>query len=156
MRPALMKEPQVSIIANLVSQSAQAILIPESIEVSAVLYNSKMDDEIRFIHLETLLVFIKEQAIKMATRQQAGDALFPVTKLKVQKPVQRHYSRLALLTYIRVFNNEALCLNESSLTVPEYVCNLHSIKSWPAVFNLQYRIFPIPGFSISVEADNHA
>jgi hypothetical protein len=154
MMPSLKKEPQVSIAANLVLQCPQAILIPELIEVSAVLYNSKPDEKIRFIHLETLLVLTKEQAIKMAKQQQADDAFFPVTKLKVQKPVQPHYSRLALLTYIRVFNNEALGLNESSLTIPEHVCNLHSIKSWPAVFNLQYRIFPVPGFSVSLMDDN--
>jgi hypothetical protein len=154
MKPSLKKEPQVSIAANLVGQCPQAILIPELIEVSAVLYNSKMDDEIQFIHLQTLLVFTKEQAIQMATQQLAGDVVFPVTKLQVQKPVQHNFSRLALLTYIRVFNNEVLGLNQSSLTIPENVYNLHSIKSWPAVFNLQYRIYPLPGFSVSIEEDN--
>ena len=91
----------------------------------------------------------------MASRQQAGDMLFPVTKLQVQKPVERNYSRLALLTFIRVFNNEVLGLNESSLTIPQIIYNLNTINTWPGVFHLQYRIFPVPGFIISKEEDMH-
>jgi hypothetical protein len=155
MRPALMKEPQVSIVANLVSQCPQAILIPESIEVSAVLYNSKMDDEKQFIPLETLLVFTKERALQMAAEQQTGTAVFPVTRLKVQKLPLPNYSRLALLTNIRVFNNHTLNFKESSLTIPQFVYDLHTIHNWPAVLNLQYQIFPKPGFLVSAVADNN-
>jgi hypothetical protein len=154
MRPALMKEPQVSIVANLVSQSPQAILIPESIEVSAVLYNSKMDDEKRFIPLETLLVFTKERALQMVAEQQTGTAVFPVTRLQVQKPPLPNFSRLALLTNIRVFKEHTLNFKESSLTIPQFIYDLHTIHNWPAVFNLHYRIFPVPGFSVYKEEDN--
>lgn len=154
MMPSLKKEPQVSIVANLVVQCPQAILVPELIEISAVLYKSSMDDEIRFVHLETLLVFTKERALKMAAEQQTGFILFPVTRLEVAKPPQRDYSSLALLTHIRVFNEHVLNLNASGLTIPQFVYNLHSIKTWPAVFYIQYSIFPVPGFVITVNADN--
>jgi hypothetical protein len=155
MMPSLKKEPQVSVFANLVSQCPQAILVPESIEVSAVLNIGKMDDEIRFIPLETLLVFTKEAALKMAAEQQTGTAVFPVTRLQVQKPPLPNYSRLALLTNIRVFNKHTLNFKESSLTIPQFVYNLHTIHKWPAVFNLQYQIFPVPGFSVSIEDDSN-
>jgi hypothetical protein len=155
MMPSLKTEPQISIVANLVGQCPQAILIPEMIEVLAVLYNSKMDDEIPFIPLETLLVFTKDEALKMAAEQQTGDVIFPVTRLEVQKPPQPDYSRLALLTDIKVFNKHALIFKESSLTIPQFVYNLHSIKTWPAVFDIQYSIFPVPGFDISKVEDNN-
>jgi hypothetical protein len=156
MMPSLKTEPQVSIVASLVGQCPQAILIPEKIEVVAALYNSKMDDKIRFIHLETLLVFTKAEALKMAAEQQTGDAVFPVTRLQVNKPPEPYWSRLALLTFITVFNDAVLTLNESSLTMPQFVYNLHTIQNWPAVFNLQYRIFPVPGFTVYKEEDNMA
>jgi hypothetical protein len=154
MMPSLKTEPQVSIVANLAWQCPQAILIPEMIEVSAVLYNSKMDDEIRFIHLETLLVFTKDTALKMAAQQQTDAIVFPVTKLEIRQPPQPFFSRLALLTAIKVFNTHTLLLNESSLTIPQFVYNLHTIKNWPVVLNIQYHIFPVPGFIITADADN--
>jgi CheY-like chemotaxis protein len=155
MMPSLKTEPQISIVANLAGQCPQAILVPELIAVSAVLYNSKMDDEIRFIPLETLLVFTKDEALQMAAQQQTGDVIFPVTRLEVQKPALPDYSRLALLTNIRVFNQHTLNFRESSLTIPQFVYNLHSIKTWPAVFNIQYSIFPVRGFIITTDADNN-
>lgn len=148
MMPSLKTEPQVSIVANLVGQCPQAILVPEMIEIAACLYNSIKHNERRFIPLETLLVFTKESAIEMASTQQLNTACFPVTRLEVQKPKQANYSRLALLTVIRVFNKHTLNLNDSSLTIPDFVYNMHSIKTWPAIFNIQYRIFPLPGFII--------
>lgn len=156
MMPSLKTEPQVSIVANLLGQCPQAILIPEMIEVAAVLHNSKMDDEIKFIHLETLLVFTKAEALKMAAEQQTGAAVFPVTKLEVQQPAQPSFSRLALLTDIRVFNNHTLTFKESSLTIPQFVHDLHSIQNWPAVFSIQYQIFPVPGFIISKQEYSNA
>jgi hypothetical protein len=148
MRPSLKTEPQVSIVVNLVGQCPQAILVPEKIEIAACLYNSIKHDERRFIPLETLLVFTKESALEMASTQQLDTACFPVTMLEVQKPDQANYSRLALLTVIRVFNKHTLNLNDSSLTIPEFVYNMHYVKTWPAIFNIQYRIFPLPGFII--------
>jgi hypothetical protein len=124
------------------------------LRVKAVLYSSKTDDEKLFIHLETLLSFTKDAALKMAVKQQKGTEIFPVTRLQVQQPPQPSFSRLALLTDIRVFNEHTLTLNESSLTIPQYVYNLHSIKTWPAVFYIQYSIFPVPGFIVSTEMGN--
>lgn len=153
MMPALKTEPQVSIVANLVSQCPRAIMIPEKIEVSVVLLNSKMNAEKRFIPLKPVLVLTKKEALETATRQQTGDVLFPVTELLVEKPVEDIYTRLALLTTINVFNKEALGFKESSLTIPEIIYHLHSVKTWPAVFYLQYRIFPEPGFTVTTSAD---
>lgn len=154
MRPSLKKEPQVSIVANLISQCPQALLIPELITVSAVLFSRKTGDEKMFIHLETLLGFTKEVAIKMASAQQTGIAVFPVIRLLVEKPAQPYWSRLALVTDIRVFNDELLTLNESSLTSPHFLHDIHTNQKWPAVFYLQYRIVPKPGFIVSREEDN--
>ena len=155
MMPSLKTEPQVSIVANLVSQCPGATVIPELIEISAVLYNSRIFDEKRHIHLDTIFTFTKESALQMATAQQTGAVVFPVTRLKIEKPAEPHYSRLALLTYIEVFGKHCLALNDSSLTLPEFVYNLKTITTWPAVFNLWYRIFPVPGFSIAADADNN-
>ncbi len=149
MMPSLKTEPQVSIVSNLVGQCPQVLLVPEMIEVSAILYNSKQNAGKPFIHLENLLVFTKAAALKIAAEQQTGDTVFPVTVLEVQKPAEPDYSSLALHTSIRVFNKHFLNYRESSLTIPVFVYNMHSIKTWPAVFNIQYRIFPIPGFIIS-------
>jgi CheY-like chemotaxis protein len=148
MMPSLKSEPQLSIVANLAGQRPQAILIPEEIEVSAALYNSKIDDEIKYIPLETLLVLTKDSALKMAAEQQTADVVFPEMRLEIQQPQQPSYSRLALLTNIRVFNKHTLNFKESSLTIPEFVYDLNDIKTWPAVFNISYRIFPFPGFII--------
>jgi hypothetical protein len=149
MMPALKTEPQVSIVANLVGQCPLAILIPEMIEINAVLYNSKHDDSIQFIHLKTLFECSKDTALKMAAQQQNRIIVFPVIKLELQQPPQPSFSRLALLTDIKVFNNHTLTLKESSLTMPQFVYNLHTIQNWPAVFNIQYHISPVAGFIIS-------
>jgi CheY-like chemotaxis protein len=156
MMPSLKTEPQVSIVANLVGQCPQPQLIPEMIGISAVLYNSKRSDEKKFIHLETLLSFTKDTALKMAADQQKGDLVFPVTRVLVEASPPPSFSRLALLTDIKVFNNHTLNVDSSSLTIPEFVYNLHAIKTWPAVFTLQYRIFPVPGFIVCKEEDNPA
>jgi hypothetical protein len=155
MMPSLKKEPQVSIVANLLGQCPQALLIPEMIAVKAVLYNGKRDDEKRFIHLETLLEFSKDTALKIAAQQQTGAAVFPVTKLEVQQPAQPSFSRLALLTDIKVYNNHTLTFQESSLTIPQFVYDLHNIKNWPVVFHIQYQIFPVPGFIIAKQEDTN-
>lgn len=151
MMPSLKTEPQVSIVANLAGQCPQALLVPEMIEVSACLYNRNMNEEKRFIHLKTLLVFTKAAALKTAAKQQTGDVVFPVTEVEVQKPAAPGYSRLALLTNIRVFNKHTLNFNDCSLTIPEFVYNMHGIKCWPALFSIQYRVFPLPGFIVSKE-----
>lgn len=153
MMPALKTEPQVSIVANLVAQCPQAIMIPERIEVSAVLLNSKMNAEKRFIPLKPVLVLTKKEALETAARQQAGDIAFPVTELQVERPEEDMFNRLALLTTIRVFNRESLGFRESSLTIPEIIYHLHTVKNWPALFYLQYRILPVPGFTVTAGAD---
>jgi predicted RNA methylase len=155
MMPALKKEPQVSIMANLVAQCPDAWMIPETINITVGLWSSKLDHEKRVIPLQTILDFNKTTALQLAAAQKNHDKVFPLTSVQVEQPPERYWSRLALITYIRVFNDEALHYNQSSLNIPELAYNLHTVKNWPAIFNFQYHIEPVPGFKISLDADNH-
>jgi hypothetical protein len=148
MMPALKTEPQISIVVNLVGQCPQALLVPQKIEITAALLSSKVADGKRVNCLQGLLTFTKESALVLA--QKADEVIsFPSLTLQIEKPPAPYWSRLVLLTDIVVFNEEQLSFNQSGLTIPEVVFNLHNIKTWPAVFKFQYCIFPKPGFVIS-------
>lgn len=151
MMPSLKTEPQVSIVVNLVAQCPQAVLIPQQIEITAALLNSKHGEAVRTIPLQKVFDLTRETALTMG--QQQPGIVFPVQRLPVEKPPAPHWSRLVLLTDIVVFNEEKLGFKTSSLTIPEIVYNLHTVKNWPCAFDLQYRIFPKPGFFISAVAD---
>lgn len=150
MMPSLKSEPQVSIVVNLVAQCPQALLIPQQIEITAALLSSKHEETNRVIPLQKLFDLTRETALAMA-KQQGPALLFPVQKLTVEKPPAPNWYRLVLLTDIVVFNEEKLGFNTSSLTIPEIIFNLRTVKNWPCVFDLQYRIFPKPGFFISAD-----
>jgi hypothetical protein len=154
MMPSLKKEPQVSIVANLVRQRPDAVLIPEKIEITVALWSSKQDHKKPVIPLKNIFNFKKELALQIASRQSTLHTFFPLTRVEVEQPPEPHWSRLALLTYIKVFNEEVLNINDSSLSIPEFVYNLHTVKTWPAVFHFQYHIFPVPGFKITLNANN--
>lgn len=155
MMPSLKTEPQVSIVVNLVAQCPQALLIPQQIEITAALLSSKLEEKDRVIPLQKVFDLTRETALVMAQRQ--GPALlFPEQRLPVEKLPAPYWSRLVLLTDIVVFKEEKLGFNDCSLTLPEKVYNLHAIKNWPCVFDIQYRIFPKPGFLVSAVADTYA
>lgn len=154
MMPSLKSEPQVSIVVNLVAQCPQALLIPQQIVVTAALLSSKLEETNRVIPLQKILDLTRETALDMA-QQQGPELLFPVYTLPVEKPPALYWSRLVLLTDIVVFNKEKMGFNTSSLTIPEVVYKLHAIKNWPCFFELQYRIFPKPGFIVSTIADTY-
>lgn len=155
MMPALKTEPQVSIVVNLVAQCPQALLIPQQIEITAALLSSKLEQTNRLIPLQKILDLTRETALVMA-QQQGPELLFPEQRLPVKKPPAPYWSRLVLLTDIVVFNKEKLEFNDCSLTIPEKVYNLHAIKNWPCVFDIQYQILPKPGFLVSAVADTYA
>ena len=150
MKPGLHKEPQVSIVANLLSQcNRHPFLIPELITVEACLIGNIANDSNAIITLQTLLEL--DAATALSIRNNPADVPAFVNGIEIQiseKPADP-YKRLGLKTTITVFNHHRLHFNESSLTVRHVLMNLEEIKKFPARLLFKYKMENEPGFIVT-------
>jgi len=118
MQAALKKEPQVSIMNNLISQTDKGtIFIPEEIIVSASLRSASRTTADKTGHEDILLgnLFIIDKN-NYNPLNLKGSTTLP------QAP--QYYSQLMLNTTITVFDDYLLNANDSTLNVPVKVCEL--------------------------------
>jgi hypothetical protein len=143
MKPGLDKEPQVSIVANLVKQCiVLPILIPENIEVS--LAYSKMDHERGLINekITSLLNFNDNVARKLPL---GNEMIFSKgIDIELAEPPQG-FGKLVLQTDIQLYKNIELKFNESSLTINHTIMKTNELV-YPSTFNVKYVIDKKPGF----------
>ncbi len=127
MLACLRSEPQVAIMQNLIPQlSANSIFIPEEISIDANLTNSKMEQDRLLFHEEEKPEF---------RRIELGN-VFKVTKNNLDAGKMRKvidipvngldFPILKLFTTVTVFENEVLCENDSSITLPVTFCDLRN------------------------------
>jgi len=149
MKPALAKEPQVSVISHLLPQCRNdVILIPERIKVDACLRGNVFNNPDAFQVLQTL--FEVDAGTAKGIKNNPGDVPVFGKGMAVEindKPPQQ-FSRLVLKTTIKVYGNHVLDFNESSLTIPVPVIDIAAIKKYPARFLFQYQISDNPGFIV--------
>ncbi len=151
MKPGLQKEPQVSVVAHLLSQcNSGTILIPEHIQVDACLKGNRAGGNNELIRLQTLLELDAETALQIKKNPGALPVIMEGITITMNEPPPSSFTKLILDTRIRIFGNHWLQFNESSLTIPQFVMETNSIKKFPAYILFRYEINDNPGFRISL------
>lgn len=149
MKPGLEKEPQVSVISQLLSQcGSNTIVIPECITIDACLFGNMINHPCAFQTLKTLLKFDAITALQIKNKPEEVDAFGKgVTVILNNRPAAL-FSRLVLTTTITIYGGLQLGFKESSLTLPVPVMEIAIINKYPAHFLFQYRISGNPGFTV--------
>ncbi len=147
MKPALDKEPQISIISNLMEQcKTDVTIIPESIKVDFA-YKGKSETKM-FEHecIQELVNFNACSAFGLNKNKNKLPIFSDGITLKISSKPDNKFSELSLLTYIRLYKNIVLCYNETSLTVPFPIAQINDLH-FPISFKIKYNIDKHPGFS---------
>jgi hypothetical protein len=149
MKPGLQREPQVSIVANLLSQcNLKPILIPELIKVDVCLVGNMMNYPDSIMSLKTLLELDAETAVRIKNNPKDIPALSQGILVTIPELPGSQYNRLVLDTSIRVFGHHALGFNESGITLPQPLMELVALKKFPARLLFKYHIQSEPGFRV--------
>lgn len=150
MMPGLNKEPQVSIVANLLSQSNRnPILIPEWIKVDASLLGNMNSDPDPILYLKTLIELNAETAIQIKKDPENVEILSTGMLVTIPEMPDSKYSTLVLNTTIRVFSDHVLGFNESAITIPLHLMKTASFKKYPVKLLFQYNMGSKPGFRVT-------
>jgi len=148
MKPGLQKEPQVSIVANLLSQcSPGTILIPEQVKVDVCLAGNVAKKPEAIILLQTLIEFNSRTAKQLKDSPEKVSVLNEGIIIEI-KQVKENYGRLVLTTELKIFNNHCLRFNESSLSMMYVLMNMDDIKRFPASLLFKYKTENEPGFIV--------
>jgi len=150
MNNALQKEPQVSIVSNLLSQCMpDTILIPELVKVDACLLGNTMENPEDILHLETLLSLDAETAVKIKNNPAKVAAISQGIVVNISEMPPERFTRLALNTSILIFGQHRLGFNECGLTIPHIIMRTDAIKKYPASLLFQYHVNANPGFVVN-------
>lgn len=150
MNNALQKEPQVSIVANLLSQcSRNPVLIPELIKVDVCLMGNTIDHPEDILLLKTLIELDAETAVRIRKNPEDVPVLSPGIIVTIPKLPDSQYNQLVLCTSIRVLGQHSLGFNESGLTVPHILMMTDSFKKYPVRLLFQYCMESNPGFRVT-------
>ncbi|HEY0244068.1 MAG TPA: class I SAM-dependent methyltransferase [Mucilaginibacter sp.] len=141
---ALRKEPQVSIMANLIPQlKPGGLFIPQEITVNAALLNSGQEMASFFEAGK------RPERMLVGTVYKSGIPMkYPEPVTLTMPPVTTH-RRLALLTEINVYDNEKLGDYSCSLTLPYRLADLDTEKNYATV-EFEYVIEENPHFSYNM------
>jgi predicted RNA methylase len=150
MNNALQKEPQVSIVVNLLSQcNPGTILIPDLVKVDACLLGSTIDHPEDIFHLETLLELDAETAVRIKKNPENVPVLTKGIILTISELPPERFKTLALNTSIRIFGQYSLTFNESGLTIPHILRMTNWFKKFPIRLLFQYQNDNNPCFRVS-------
>jgi hypothetical protein len=146
MKPGLQKEPQVRIVANLLSQcDSGTFLIPELVKVDVCLAGNLAKDPEAIILLQTLFEFNSQTAKQIKDDPENVPLLAGGVVVEIKNSVE-NYGRLVLSTAVKIFNDHWLRFNESSLSVRHVLMNMTDIKKFPARLLFKYKMGNLPGF----------
>jgi predicted RNA methylase len=147
MKPALDKEPQISIISNLISQcKTDVTLIPESIKVDLAYLGKSEIEMFAYESICELINFDTSMAIQLKKNKNEIPVFAEGISVKINEQPDSTFSQLSLLTYIKLYKNIIMRYNESSLTIPFPIAKIESIN-FPVSYNIKYNIAKHPGFS---------
>ena len=147
MKPALEKEPQVSITANLISQCNKSpVLIPECIRVEAALIGNIAKPGFTILPLKLLMELTAETAAIIQNNPQSLPAFSKGIEVEITMPADPSCTQLVLLTHIKVFGQHILQFNECGLTIPHRLLDLGISNEWPRKFLFKYHAGTVPGF----------
>jgi hypothetical protein len=149
MKPGLQKEPQVSIVANLLSQCRRnPILIPSLVKVEACFAGNRANNNHELIHLQTLLELDAATALRIKNNPDDEPAISEGVTITITECPPPAFTQLILGTSIQIFNDHWLRFNETSLTIPVPVMEIVAIKKIPVTLLFEYQISNNPGFVV--------
>lgn len=147
MKPGLEKEPQVSIMTNLLKQCPpHTRFIPEAITIRACLYGNLSLDRERILELGTLLELDSYTARLLATDPGKVPVFSTGKMIHLPSPADPAYTRLGLLTHIRLYGHHELMLNASSLTIPLKLADMNGSGTTSGRLLFRYINDEKPGF----------
>lgn len=147
MKPALAKEPQVSVVVHLLPQcTKQPILIPQKIKISLCLSGYTDIDGNVLKELQALLELDAATALQIKKDPESIAALADGVVVTISSKPEELYRRLILDTRITVFGDHVIGHNESGITTAVPVMNLSAIQNYPARLRFQYKTGSNPGF----------
>ncbi len=156
MQHGLVKEQQVPIMLNLVSQlHKQTIIIPNKIKLDLALMNSsaelllEMKSNNRYKELKTLLEFDKEFIYSFIEKNPnwEREVQFELCeRIDFQTENNKDLDKLVVLTSIQVHNEEWIKYDSSSLTIPNVLFRLEEMQHEKKELSLYYVVREIPDF----------
>jgi predicted RNA methylase len=147
MKPALDKEPQISIISNLIGQCKRDVaIIPESIKVDLAYLGKSEMEMFEYESICELINFDARLAIQIKENKNEIPIFAEGVSVKINTKPNNVFSQLSLLTFIKLYKNIAIGYNETSLTIPFPIIKIESIR-FPVSYNIKYNIAKHPGFS---------
>lgn len=149
MMPGLYREPIVNIFANLAAQCPHAIMIPELVKVEAALISNRSPTGYTILPLKTLIEISSATAATMNNHECCPAVFHKGIDVEIPAFPDPIYTRFVLLTYIKVFADNHLGLNESSLTIPFFLKTARLIKDFPPLMRFKYERGLFPGFQFN-------
>jgi predicted RNA methylase len=159
MQQGLKNEPQVAIYMNLIPQLQNTTLvIPEQITLKAVAGNAKKtglenseagEPEHDVPEPETVFTLSREAILKHVTAyREANESpyVFPPVTVTLPQEAVANYTTLYLLTEITIYNREKLLTDESPLTMPVKLMDLH--KQAAPELKFEYHTGKKPGMQL--------
>lgn len=152
MMAALKNEPQLAIMANLVTQSnRKPIMIPETITVEAAFISPNTGKGNKTYPLEVLMEFTAATAVTIKEKSGNMPVFAQGITVRIDKVPPQEFKILCFLTSIQVFKENKLGINKSGLTVPIHIIRTSDINKYPSTFRFQYKMGTRPGFVVSRE-----
>lgn len=129
MLACLKNEPQVAVMQNIIPQlQPEAIFIPEEIRIDAVLTNPKMEQD-RLLYYENEPPPFRRIALGNVFTVNKQNLDTDRMRKTVEISDENDFPVLKLFTTVKVFGNELLSENDSSITRP---VNFYDLRKQPA------------------------
>ncbi|MCH3884046.1 class I SAM-dependent methyltransferase [Tenacibaculum aquimarinum] len=161
MQNALAKEQQVSIFLNLMNQvNYKSIFIPEKIELFIALKKAGIPAEetlISHYQNEKKVFEVSKEAMIPLNRLENNtsyETSFTKKQITIAQKELKGFSRLVLLTKIKVYKDEKIEINESGLTVPLIIKDIQSNFEGSLTINTQYKISSHPKLEYEIILNN--
>jgi predicted RNA methylase len=155
MKPGLQKEPQVSVVANLLSQcNRNTVLIPSLVKVEACLAGNRANNNHELNHLRTLIELDAVNALRIKNNPEDVPVISEGLTIAITERPAPDFTQLILATSIHIFNDHWLRFNETSLTIRHPVMNIATIEHFPVYLLFRYIMTDEPGFRMSVLLEN--
>lgn len=149
MRPGLIKEPQVSIISNLLVQcNKDTIIIPELITVDAILKAKRKNEGNNDFFIQNLIQFDKKLATLFAKERESIPIFTSGIIINIEQLPAPKFTQLAVSTFIKLYKSIYINPYESSLTIPHIISQTTDFI-FPQKFNVKYVIGNSPKFEFS-------
>ncbi|MFK7749037.1 MAG: hypothetical protein AB8B65_11635 [Kordia sp.] len=153
MQFGLVKEQQVPIMLNLVTQLKEdIIMIPQTIKLDLALLNANTElifnnkEELRYKTLKTVLEFDNQFIRKHSNEIKQSNRIELCKQLQFKEIGNEEYDRLVMLTAIQVYGDEWIHVDLSSLTIPKRILNLVDVEKTKNEISIDYVIKEIPDF----------